>query len=51
MALEGWIKIKRGNRHSLKMGFVHVNVLDRFVLNVAGGRFPVVVFYLHVFCV
>ena len=32
-------KYQRGNRHSLKMGFVHVNVLDRFVLNVAGGRF------------
>ena len=41
-------KDPRGNRPSLKM---HVNVLDRFVLNVAGGRICVVVFYLHVFCV
>ena len=44
-------KDQRGNCHSLKMGFLHVNVLDRFVLNVAGGRIRVVVFYLHVFCV
>ena len=44
-------KDHRGNRHSLKMGFLHVNVLDRFVLNVGGGRIPVVVLYLHVFCV
>ena len=44
-------KDPRGNRSSLKMGFLHVNVLDRFVLNVAGGRICVVVFYLHVFCV
>ena len=44
-------KDHRGNSHSLKMGFLHVHVLDRFVLNVGGGRIPVVVFYLHVFCV
>ena len=49
MALEGWIKIKE--EIGLKMGFVHVYVLDRFVLNVGGGRICVVVFYLHVFCV
>ena len=41
-------KDQRGNQCSLKMGFVHVYVVDRFVLNVGGGG---IVFYLHVFCV
>ena len=44
-------KDQRGNQRSLKMGFVHVYVVDRFVLNVGGGGICAVVFYLHVFCV